>query len=247
MLVGALKRESPRGSFAAARDAFGGDPWNDTSDPRNPMETMRPPSDVMCRSGYVDPRLSHALLAAALCLGVAVSWLAQYQPASRTLRELRERLSQLREQVDHTEQLLDREGGEGAWAEQQQQALAEMKRRLPSGRQIPLLLDQLLERVADAKLGLGNVSQGNLEPAIDAQGQAVALEGVACLRLPVALTVKGRFHSVRALLEELAGSGFPCVVHVRRLRITSVDSPEATVHATVELLLHVLASERHAG
>jgi Tfp pilus assembly protein PilO len=142
--------------------------------------------------------------------------------------------------VERIEQLIRGGGGEAAWIARQQQRLDALRQRIPSSAQVPQLLDALLEQVSGAALHLTDVNQGNLEPAKDAEGSPVVLDGLPCLRLPISLTAEGRFHAVVAFLERLAGAGFPGLATVERARLAIKDPLNAQLNATVQLALYVI-------
>jgi len=190
----------------------------------------------------VDLRVSHSLGLAAVCAVVGVSWSAAYLPNARRLRDAQTQRAQLNQQLQQTEPLLARAGGEAAWLAAQHQRLTDMQARFLTSREVPRLLDRVVERVNANQLALVDVNQGNLTPATDANGNALTMSQTPCLSLPVTLTVQGRYRAVTTLLEHLVSREFPSVVTVDSVHLVLDDSATGALTATIDLVLYVLGS-----
>lgn len=188
-----------------------------------------------------DPRLSHGIAVLGLSGLVLLSWW-RYHPTNRQVSRLNARLAELRDQAEQIEQRVSLAGGLESWTQQQEHTLQAVKQRFPPSSQVPQLLDALLERVQRANLTLVDVRQGNPEPARDAQGEPLTLEGVPSFHLPVTLQVGGTFRSIQACLKQLVSDEFPCLVTVAGMQMTLKDPKTAQLNATMELVLHMAGS-----
>lgn len=187
-----------------------------------------------------DPRLSHALGVLTVGAIVVLTWDLEFVPRFRQVRQQRQALIHLRQQVEGLELLLDEVGGEEVWGAQQQQILNALMGQLPPRSETPRVLDALLERVARTRLKLANVNQGNLEPTTDREGKPTVLDGAPCLGLPVVLTLEGTFHQIVSFLEDILNGGSRGVVSLKHLQMTLSDPTTAHLTASVGLVLHVL-------
>ena len=190
----------------------------------------------------VDPRVSHALGLCAIGAAVAVSWSTQYLPRVRQLQNTHTALMTITQQLDETQHLLTSAGGQEAWMATTQQQIQEIARRLTPSLQVPRLLDHLVATVSANQLTLVNLNQGNLTPATAADGHPLTLGQALCLGLPVTLTLEGRFHAVRTLLEQLRGADVPCLVNVEGVHLVLDDPATGKLTVTIQLVLYVLGS-----
>lgn len=185
-----------------------------------------------------DPRLTHGCGLAVAVVLICATWLGVYEPTVARLRQRRGALQQTRQQRDAIEQQLRVAGGEETWIFTQHLRLNQLHRRLPPSDQVPGLLELLAYYVAESNLHVVNVDRGNLQPAIDAQGQPVRFNGRSCMGLPVSLTVQGRYHQLITCLEQLT-TQFPCLVRVARVR-EQRSSADGVLDATMDLVLYVV-------
>lgn len=190
----------------------------------------------------LDPRVSHGI--GLLVAGVVAffSWSAHFRFAVDQYRQTQRQLTDVRQQVEQTDALVAGAGGAAAWMDRQRQQLQAIRQRLPSSHTIPTILDTLVGRVTAASIELVNVNQGNLEPAKDAKGAPMRLDGVGCLGLPVTVTVSGRYQAVVTLLEQVVDATFPCAVRVEQIHLALADPVSGTLTATLVLRLYVLSS-----
>ena len=188
-----------------------------------------------------DPRVMAAVTLAAASVLAVVSWQFGYQPAVRSLRAVRERVVTTSEDVSGVEAMVAAAGGEAAWLTRQHARLEVLQHRLPSSREMPRVLDAVLEQVAQSNLRLVNVAQGNPEPALDASGQQLTLNQAQCLRLPVTITVEGRFSGVLECLSRWLDPSFRALVRIDRLQVRLRDPLTGQLTADLQLRLHALA------
>lgn len=187
-----------------------------------------------------DPRVRAAVTLAAASVLALVSWRVGFQPSLRALTQARSQRSTAQQDVASMEALLASEGGETAWRARQQARLKALQRRLVSSREMPRVLDAVLEQVAQSNLRLVNVAQGNLEPALDSSGQALALGGAPCLTLPVTISVEGRFSGVRECLSRWLDASFRGLVRIDRLQLQLRDPFTGQLTAEIHVRLHAL-------
>ena len=187
-----------------------------------------------------DPRVaaSGALLAT-VALALA-TWRAGLQPAMRALATARHGVSASQRVVSDTEAMLASGGGDAAWRQREQAHLDALQRRLVSSRQMPRILDAVLEQVAQSSLRLVNVAQGNLEPALDASGHALALHSAPCLTLPVTISVEGRFQGVVECLARWMNPSFPALARIDRVQCTLRDPLTGRLTAEIHVRLYAL-------
>jgi len=186
-----------------------------------------------------DPRLVSAAAVGVLAGLVGVSALGPSSRMRAELRGIRQSLARTQERLWQLQRLLEEAGGQAAWVTQQEQRLEAMRQRLPVSSQVPVLLDALLGSLGSAQVQLVDVAQGNLEPVVGPDGQPVRIDEAACLGLPVTLRVTGRFHALAGLLQQVTGSGFPCVVKVEHVHLALKDPTTMSLNATVQLVLYV--------
>ncbi len=184
-----------------------------------------------------NPLVRQLLLVASAAVLVVVVWTRGYQPAHRAAVRDRTRATELAGRVAETEAMLLAAGGEAAWLAQHQKELVRLKTRFPHQDQLPQLFNRLIETVKTGELKLVNVVQGNPEPVEDA-GQPVLMEGVPSYRLPVTVTIEGRYHKIVAALEQLTGPTFPGVVGIQQVEF-QVREPTPQLDATLTLHLYV--------
>ena len=189
-----------------------------------------------------DPRLTHAVGLLAILATVIGSWRLLYVPATRRLEAARTHLSSLRQQVAQLEAMLAQAGGAPEWLARQQDVLSELTRRIPPSREVPGLLDRLLEQAGVNDLKVVDVNQGNLEPATDAEGSPILAGDIPCLALPVTVTADGSFRNAVAFLEEISGAGLPALVTVKRVRMKTHHPLNATLRMTVQVVLYAVSS-----
>jgi hypothetical protein len=191
------------------------------------------------RQRPLDPRLTSTAAVVVLAGLVGISWLGPYRGLAAQAQGIRQTLTETQEQLGQLERLLNEAGGQSAWVTEQERRLEAMRQRLPPSSQVPVLLDALLGSLESAQVQLVDVAQGNLEPVAGPDGQPVRIDETACLGLPVTLRVTGRFHALAGLLQQITGSGFPCLVRVEYVGLALRDSATTSLHATVNLVLYV--------
>lgn len=195
----------------------------------------------------LDPRAQHAcLVVVALMLG-GLSWQLAYRRLVAAYRQDLAREKTLQERLVQTQALVSGAGGADAWLARNQQRLAQLNGRFPNESQIPQLLNALVEQLHQSgDFRLANITQGNLEPALDA-GKPLQIDGAQCLRLPVTVKGSGRYHAILALLDWIMNEPFPCVVSLERIQLRT-ESPEGPrLQVLLQLSLHVVRSPSSSG
>jgi Tfp pilus assembly protein PilO len=187
---------------------------------------------------WTHPLVWHAGALAVVVVGILLSWLLAYRPVRQTLVAERSRLAAWRQEVEQTEVMIEAAGGEAAWMARQQARLSAIARQLPSSRQMPEVLDQLLNQVAASRLTVRNVTQGNLEPVTDAQGQPLRLEEAACLSLPVTVTAEGTFHQALEFLDRITTEEAAMLITVQHVDLRRTQGADATLALSVQLALY---------
>ena len=187
-----------------------------------------------------DPRSMAAVTLAAASVLALVSWRVGFQPALRALAQARHRQSATQQAVASAEAMVASDGGQAAWLARQHARLEALQRQLPSSREMPRVLDAVLEQVAQSNLRLVNVAQGNPEPALDASGQQLTLNQAQCLRLPVTITVEGRFAGVLECLSRWLDPSFRALVRIDRLQVRLRDPLTGQLTADIQVRLHAL-------
>ena len=187
-----------------------------------------------------DPRAAAAIMLAAASVLALVSWRIGFQPSLRALEQVRRRQAMLQAEVAATATMLQQGGGQAAWRVRQQARLEMLQHRLTSSREMPRVLDAVLEQVAQSNLRLVNVAQGNLEPARDPAGQALALGGASCLTLSVTIVVEGRFDGVLECLARWLEPSFRGLVRIDRLQMRLRDPLTGQLTADIQVRLHAL-------
>ena len=189
----------------------------------------------------MDPRLSQGLAVLASGAIVVVSWTLGYEPAVRAYRQDRQQVEALGAQLAHVEAMVQTAGGMETWHAHHVKRLQTLKQRFPPQSQLPQLLNALSDTVKMGKVKLLNVSQGNVEPVLDAE-QPVLVEDQPCYRLPVTVTAEGRYHAIVQAMERLAAETFPSVVSVQQVELQLKDSQGSVLAATVKLYLYVVGA-----
>lgn len=189
-----------------------------------------------------DSQIAHAVGLLAVLAAVIGSWQFLYLPASQRLVMARNRLSGLSQQVEQLDAMLAQAGGDAAWLARQQEVLGELERRLPPSREVPGLLNRLLEQASASNLTVVDVNQGNLEPATDAEGAPVLMGEVPCLALPVTVTADGSFRNAVAFLEEMNGAGLDALVAVKSVRMKTHSPLNATLRMSFQVVLYAIHS-----
>jgi Tfp pilus assembly protein PilO len=186
-----------------------------------------------------DPRVSQGAAVLATGAIVVASWLWGYQPAVRAYRHDRQQVDTLRGQLSQVDAMVQASGGVEAWHAHHLKRLKMLKRRMPPQAQLPQLLNTLVDTVKLGEVKLLNVSQGNVEPVND-NGQPVLVEGQPCSRLPVTLTMEGRYHTVVQALDRVMAETFPSVVSLQRVELQLKDPQGVQLAATLQLYLYVI-------
>ena len=187
----------------------------------------------------IDPRLSRGGVVALTGLLAFVSWHAGYEPTARRDARDRLRVSQLSQQIAETEQMVQVDGGTATWLSHHRERVAHLQARLPHQEQVPQLLNTLVETFKATELHVLNVSQGNLEP-VSGTGTSPTLEGHVCARLPVTVTVEGRYPVLLAVLEQLTRDTFPALVTIEGVECRLKEAGGALLAVTLQLDLYVI-------
>ncbi len=166
----------------------------------------------------------------------ALSWQLGYQPGARACRNDRAQAKTLTDRLAQTEAMVQAAGGQAAWIERQQQALARLRAAAPSQSRLPELLNRLVETMRGGGLQVVNVVQGTLVP-LQQDGQPIQIAGTPYSQLPVTVTAEGRFHMLLTALERLTGRAFPGTVRIDQAELRLKEPTGMTLVATVQLLL----------
>lgn len=158
---------------------------------------------------------------------------------SRQLRQTRERLFSIHQQVEQTEAFLEQSGGLDSWMVEQQKISQQLMDRLPVSQHMPQLLDVIVNQVAQSNLNLIDVTQGNLEPMNDFQGQPIMCRDTPCLSLGLTLNLEGRFHEVVDYLDVLTSREFPCVVRVNQIQLAVKQANHPLLKAKLDVVMYV--------
>ncbi len=186
----------------------------------------------------VDRQVVETALAAGLFVALLASWHYGYAPAYQAYGKDQREQKRLRTAIKHAEAIIAPEATVADWLAARGQQLAELRRRLPEPSQLPLLLNTVVETVKSGELKLINLDQGNLEPVQDGEGPLM-LEGRRCYRLPVTVTVGGRYHTVLRTIDRLMHERFPIVMGLERVEMRIDDPLGAVLQAAIQLSLYV--------
>ena len=189
----------------------------------------------------VDPRISQGV--AVLVAGIVAigSWRWGYQPAVRAHQQDEQQVAALSTRLAQVEAMVQTAGGVKTWQTHNLQRLATLKNRFPPQAQVPQLLNALVDAVKTGEVTLLNVSQGNVEPVLDA-GQPVLIEGQPCYRLSVTMTAEGRYHALIEALARITAETFPSVVSIAQADFRVKDPLGAQLAATLQLYLYVVGT-----
>ncbi len=187
-----------------------------------------------------DPRVRHLAVLAAVGALAFGSWSWGYAPAKAAMKREVQTLQSRRAQVDLLEATVAGGGGLDAWLEAHQARVAARTGRLSSRDQLPQLLDTLVNGLKSGPARFVNLTQGSLEP-VQHDGQPLLVEGAPCLRLPVTVTMEGRYHDVLKTLSRLMDAEFPSLVTLGPIQFARQAPTEPVLSATAQLSVHVLA------
>ena len=189
----------------------------------------------------LDPRLTQGGLAAAAAVAVILSWHHGYERFARLVVQDRTQETLLARQVRDANDMVQAAGGREAWVSRTQRRLAQLNAKFPGPDQVPGLLNRVSETVKANNVRLLNVSQGNVEAVRDGD-RALTLDGRPCQRVPVTIAAEGRYHAVRAALEQLTQDAFPGVVTIDAVALRAKDAAGLLLDVTLELSLYVVGS-----
>lgn len=194
----------------------------------------------------LDPRLAQGGLVVAAAIAVVLSWHHGYERVARLVVQGRAQRNTLARQVRQADDMVRAAGGRHVWMAQAQQRLAQLNAQFPGTDQLPGLLNRVSETVNANNVRLLNVSQGNVETVRDGD-RVLTLEGRPCQRLPVTIMAEGRYHAVRAALEQLTQDAVSGVVTVDAIGLRAKDAAGSLLDVTVELSLYVVGSASSAA
>ena len=189
----------------------------------------------------LDPRASQGLAVLAAGVVVVGTWSWGYQPAVRATHRDQAEVARLAERLADVEAMVLAAGGADRWQSHMTQRLTTLKERFPSQAQLPQLLNTLVETLKTQDLKLVNISQGNVEPVLEAE-EPVLFEGTPCVRLPVMITAEGRFPAFLQALERVTAEAFPSVVSIGAVELRLTEAVGATLDATLTLYLYVVGT-----
>ena len=172
---------------------------------------------------------------------VVMSWRQGVQAAVRSYVRDRAQVTTLTQQINQVETLVQPSESVSAWITEHQQRVQALASRFPDQRQLPQLLNTLIDTLKSSDIAVVNVAQGNLEPVHDGQ-QPVLMQGAPCQRLPVVVTLEGRFHPLLNALGKLTDETFPALIGIDKTEFHLLETTGAKLQAVITLHLYVIAS-----
>lgn len=190
----------------------------------------------------LDPRVMPWIGAAASAIAISVAWSAGFQPAAGAARHARVQAEALSGQIAAVEAMVLAAGGTSVWRQRHDARLQRLQARLPGQEQLPGVLNAVDAVFRHGGLALRNVSQGSLEPVLE-NSVPVVSGALACYRLPLSVSVEGRYHELVDAFAQLTGEEFPGLISVDRLQLRRLgEGPQ--VDATVTLTVFVTGQRR---
>lgn len=190
----------------------------------------------------IDPRLTQTVALVVAGSAIVASWQVGYRGTQRHLRQRHEQRLAMRQDLDTIQQQIADAGSAFAWMSQQQRTLKELQHRFPLSRELPRVLDALLEQAATSHLELLDVKQGSPEAALLPGGGPAKLDQTSCLGVPIQVMMQGRYHHVLRYLQVLTGPQAPAVITVRDLTYQLEDPESGMLKITLQLILYVLGT-----
>lgn len=175
-----------------------------------------------------------------LVFGIAfmATWQLGYAPTQTAIRCTSEERAALQARLTRAETMVQTGGGRDAWLAAQQELLNMLAARVPEQARLPELLNAI-DAIARANdVTVLSLIQGNLEPVLQ-DDQPVRMGGMMCSRLPVTLTVEGRYHAMRSVLAQLTDTAFPGVMQVQQVELVRSAADDPRLTATLHLILYV--------
>ena len=189
----------------------------------------------------VDLRMSQLLTVVFSGFLVVISWRQGVQAAMRSYAKDRAQVTALTQQIKQVEALVEPTQSVAAWMTEHQQRAQALAAQFPDQRQLPQLLNTLIDTLKSSDITVVNVAQGNLEPVRDGE-PPVLMQGASCHRLPVAVTVEGRFHPLLNALGKLTDATFPALVGVEKTEFRLLETTGTKLQAVITLHLYVIGS-----
>jgi len=180
------------------------------------------------------------LLAMVLAVVAGVSWFRGVRWLQAVVQGHRAAIQDLSRRIHETEAMVIPSGGLGEWLALHGQELRRLQARFPNEEELPRLLNALARQMQTDDFELGTISPGNLEPVRDAQGRDVLIDGVPCVRLPVTIQGRGRYHAMLGLLEQVLSETFPAVAALESMDLRAVSPDRPVLDVTLRLKLYLV-------
>jgi len=187
-----------------------------------------------------DPIVRHVVFAVVLSAVAALSWFQGVRRIQRMVQSHRATIDELTQRVGQTEAMVATAGGLDEWLVHHNQRLQLAQARIQSEERLPRLLNELAKQWQAGTFQLGTITPGNPELVMDAQGQPVLIAGAPCVRLPVTIQGRGRYHALLQLLEDTLNASVPPVARLDELQLKLLATNSALLDINVRLSLYLV-------